>query len=73
MQEVLNKIRTRYLLAISSLAVAGFGVFYFKDGAVGFGDILTGIGLALGVAVGGMGVKGLLEMFGLNLSAKKVS
>ena len=71
-QEVFNKIRTRYLLAISAIAVAAFGTFYFSDGKVGFGDILSGLGLALGVTIGGIGIKGLAELFGINIGAKKV-
>ena len=71
-QEVFNKIRTRYLLAISAIAVAAFGTFYFSDGRVGFGDVLSGLGLALGVTIGGIGIKGLAEMFGINIGAKKV-
>lgn len=72
-QAIFNTIRTRYLLAVSSLLVAGFGVFYFNDGAIGFGDVLKGLGLAVGVAVGGVGIKGILEMFKINLTAKKVT
>ena len=71
-QEVFNKIRTRYLLAISAIAVAAFGTFYFSDGRVGFGDVLSGLGLALGVTIGGIGIKGLAEIFGINIGAKKV-
>ena len=63
-QEVFNKIRTRYLLAISAIAVAAFGTFYFSDGKVGFGDILSGLGLALGVTIGGIGIKGLAKCSG---------
>ena len=71
-QEVFNKIRPRYLLAISAIAVASFGTFYFSDGKVGFGDVLSGLGLALGVTIGGIGIKGLAEIFGINIGAKKV-
>jgi hypothetical protein len=70
-QAVFNAIRTRYLLAISAVVVSGVGVLYFNEGPIGFVDILSGIGVALGVAIGAIGVKGLLEMFKINLTAKK--
>lgn len=71
-QNIFNKIRTRYLLAFSALVVSGVGAFYFNEGKFSLQTVFSWLGLAFGVTVGGIGVKGLLEMFGLNLTAKKV-
>ncbi len=71
-QALFNRIRTRYLLAFSALVVSGFGAFYLNDGKFNLATILSWLGIALGVTVGGIGVKGLLEIVGINLEAKKI-
>ena len=71
-QTIFNKIRTRYLLVFSSLVVSGIGAFYFNEGKFSLSTVFSWLGLALGVTVGGIGFKGLLELFGVNLTAKKV-
>lgn len=72
-QTVFNKIRTRYLLVFSAIVVSGVGAFYFNDGKFGLSTVFSWLGLALGVTVGGIGFKGLLEIFGINIGAKKVA